>query len=385
MIRLALLIPTLDRSGAEKQFSLLAGMLPRAEFQVEVIALTRGGPYEEYLRDQGIPVTRLDKRGKLDLSALKRLKLWLQEHQPDILHSWLFAANAYGRMAVGKGVRGQGTGGREAGVPNSPHRPKVIVSERCVDSWKSGWQFWLDRRLLSRTDLLLGNSQSVADFYRSAGVPQEKLEVVPNGVEIPPVPKQSRAEFLQELNIPSDAKLVGYVGRLAKQKRLEDLLWAAQVLRQADPRAYFLVIGDGPERRTLEEYSRQVESAAHVRFLGHRDDGSQLLHHLDLFWLASDFEGMSNSLMEAMACGKPVLASDIPPNRELVTHGKEGYLINVGDGVGYAQFSIRVFENETLAKSLGDAARLKMTEHFSLEQMVARHAKIYRRVLGKHD
>ena len=91
------------------------------------------------------------------------------------MHSWIFAANSYARLVAGK-----------------EPRPKVLVSERCVDSWKSDWQLWLDRRQIGRTTRLIGNSQSVAEFYRELGVPAEKLAVIPNAVEIPDDPQADR-------------------------------------------------------------------------------------------------------------------------------------------------------------------------------------------------
>src|SRR5436190_194235 len=144
VIKLLLLIPTLDRSGAEKQLTTLATQLPRDEFDVRVVALTRGGPYAAELERCGIPLTVLGKRHKLDPIAFSRLRALLRREQPDILHTWLFAANAYGRLAAG----------RQPAFP-------IIVSERCVDTWKSGWQLWLDRKLIPRTMRLVGNSQPV--------------------------------------------------------------------------------------------------------------------------------------------------------------------------------------------------------------------------------
>ncbi|MBX3439890.1 MAG: glycosyltransferase, partial [Planctomycetaceae bacterium] len=132
VIKLALVIPTLDRSGAEKQLTLLATRLPRREFNVHVIALTRGGPYEQELQSHSVPVTVLGKRWKFDPAAAWRLRTLLNRLQPDVLHTWLFAANAYGRLA---------------GTRRSDW--KTIISERCVDTWKAPWQLWLDRQLIS--------------------------------------------------------------------------------------------------------------------------------------------------------------------------------------------------------------------------------------------
>ncbi|MEZ6049768.1 MAG: glycosyltransferase [Planctomycetaceae bacterium] len=366
VIKLALVIPTLDRSGAEKQFTLLATRLPRDEFDVHVIVLTQGGPYEQELNEAEIPVTIIGKRWKFDPAAFAHLRSKLRELHPDIVHTWLFAANAYGRLVGGA-------------------RPpwQTIVSERCVDSWKAGWQLWLDKRLISRTDRLVGNSQSVADFYQQQGFPADRISVIPNGIELPEQSRAGRDELLRELNLPPDAKLIGHVGRLARQKRVGDLLWAIQVLRQADERAYLLIIGDGPERDALIQRAASLECAHHVRFLGHRSDVSKLMQLLDVYWLGSDFEGMSNSLMEAMATGLPVVVTNIPPNRELVQHDRQGYLVDVGDGVGFAQFTTRLIQQEDLARRLGDAGRQRMSEEFSVDGMVQAYAALYRELCAK--
>lgn len=364
MNRIALLIPTLDRSGAEKQFALLATRLPRAEFDVRAIALTRGGPYEALLRQHDVPLQVLGKRTRFDPLALWRLKRLLRELNPDILHTWLFAANAYGRLAVGW----------------RPH-PKVIVSERCVDTWKSGWQLALDRALIPRTTRLVGNSRSVAEFYRGLGVPEDRLAVIPNGIELPSEEPADRAAVLEELNIPPNAKVVGYVGRLAAQKRVRDLVWAAELLRQLVDPVYFLFVGDGPDRDWLMRFAQDVNCFPQTRFLGHRADVPRLLRAMDVFWLASDFEGMSNSIMEAMAAGVPIVASDIPPNRELVVPGETGYLVKVGDSVGFNQFTLRLLRDPELARSFGKAGRERIGEEFSISRMVNAYAALYREVL----
>jgi glycosyltransferase involved in cell wall biosynthesis len=365
VITLELLIPTLVQSGAEKQLVLLATGLPRAEFDVRVTCLTSGGPYEETLRAANIPVTILGKRFQFDPLAFLRLRKHLRARQPDILHTWLFAANSYGRVAVPRGAS-----------------TRVVVSERCVDSWKS-WQLGVDRRLVGRTDCLVGNSKSVVDFYRPLGYPDSKLRVIPNGVETPPRPKQSREVFRQELGIPPDAFVVMAVGRLAAQKRVADLIWSMQLLRQADSRAHLVIIGDGPLRASLEKYTREVEVTSHVRFLGHRPEAASLLHHADLVWLGSEFEGMSNSLMEAMACGRPIVATAIPPNQELIQHSVHGFLVNVGDSAGFAQYSLKLMHEPELAARLGAAAKQRVETELSVGCMVERHIALYREIMGQ--
>jgi glycosyltransferase involved in cell wall biosynthesis len=364
MIKVILLIPTLDHSGAEKQFSLLATRLPRNEFDVHAVTLTRGGPYESMIRNAGVRMTNLGKRMKFDPLALWRLRSLIEAENPDILHSWIFAANSYARLIAGK-KRG----------------PKVVISERCVDSWKSPWQLWLDRRQIGRTTRLIGNSQSVAEFYRSLGVPQERLVVIPNAVEIPNSPAADRDQALAKFDIPPGSHVVGFAGRLAPQKRVKDIVWAMQLLKQLRDRVYLMLVGDGPERESLFELARHMECEHLVRFVGHRDDAARLIGLFNVFWLASDFEGMSNSIMEAMAAGVPVVATDIPPNRELVVDGQTGFLVKVGDSVGMAQFADRILADPALAQRLGDAGRERMRTSFSVEKMVDAHAELYRQVL----
>lgn len=365
MIKLLLVIPTLDRSGAEKQFTLVATRLPRDEFDVRAVALTRGGPYEAALREHGIPLEVLNKRWKFDFRALGQLRRIIADFQPDILHTWLFAANAYGRIVAGK-----------------RSRPKVVVSEQCVDSWKSGWQKWLDRRQISRTARLIGNSQAVVEFYRNLGVPNEKLSIVLNGVEFPARQESNRGEMLAQFDIPANARVVGYVGRLAKQKRVHDIVWAFQLLRQLTDNVYCLIVGDGPEREELTKLAIHMGCDHLMRFVGHREDALQLIGVMDVMWLASEFEGMSNSLTEAMAAGIPVVATDIPPNRELVVDGETGYLVKLGDSVGFAQFTDRILADPPLAARLGHAGKERAKQLFSIDEMVRAYSRIYHQVLN---
>lgn len=365
--RVVLLIPTLDRSGAEKQCTLLASRLPRDEFDVHVIALTRGGPYAADLAAAGIPLTVIGKQFKFDPSTFWRLRRELKRLQPDILHTWLFAANSYGRMCAGI-------------VPKA----RIVVSERCVDSWKAGWQLWLDRRLISRTDRLVGNSQAVVDFYRELGVPSEKLTCIPNGIDIIPTVDSAadRTRLRHEMGVPPDAFVAGYIGRLARQKRVEDLIWAVETLRQIRTQLHLVVIGSGPEQEKLAEFTRNVNCSEHVHFLGHREDAVRFLSGIDVFCLASSFEGMSNSIMEAMAAGVPVIASDIPANRELLVHQETGFLCKLGDTVGFMQYLRRVIDEPGLGERLGAAGRERIQTQFSIQKMVDGYADLYRQLAG---
>jgi glycosyltransferase involved in cell wall biosynthesis len=114
-----------------------------------------------------------------------------------------------------------------------------------------------------------------------------------------------------------------------------------------------------------------------VHFLGEREDVPQLVPHFDCLWLASSYEGQSNAIMEAMSAGVPVVATDIPGNRDLVVHGETGYLVSVGDRSAIARQTKLLLEDPELAARMGAAGRQRMRDEFSVEKMVDRHATLY--------
>ncbi|MBL8814870.1 MAG: glycosyltransferase [Planctomyces sp.] len=365
MIRIAFVIPTLDQSGAERQLMMLATRLPKDRFQAKVFALNRGGFYADAIQAAGVEVEVLQKQFRFDPLTYIRLKGRLSHFRPQIVQSWLFAANSYVRFP---GVCPAGT--------------RVIISERCVDSWKSRWQLILDRWLSQRMLLMTANSRSVAAFYEKAGVPSGRIAVIPNGIDVPQEAVDKSA-LRQEFGIRSDERVLGFVGRLAPQKRLKDLIWAFQLLHQAVDNTRLVIIGDGPERQTLVQLAQHFGCYDKIVFTGHRSDAYKLMQGLDVFCLASEFEGMSNSLMEAMSLGIPVIASGIDANRELVQHEQTGLIFATGSSPEIAKSAKRLFENPELAKKLGQAGREWIRQHHSIDRMVQAHVALYDRFLLK--
>lgn len=363
--RILLIIPTLDPAGAEKQLALLACGLPRDRFDVHVCALTRGGPFEKPLAAAGIPVSVLNKRWKVDPAAYWKLKRHIAAVRPELVHTWLFAANCYGRAAA-----------RQAGVRS------IVAGERCVDRWKMWHELAIDRRLASFTDRIVANSRAVRDFYVARGIAAEKFVVIHNGV-CPAEPSPiSRDRLLAELGLPAGSKLIGSVGRLAPQKRMKEVIWGMHQLSKLRDDVYLLLLGDGPLRSTLERYARLTRVADRVRFLGRRLDVPRWMPHFDVFWLASAYEGQSNAVMEAMAAGVPVVASDIPANRELVVPDETGYLIPLDVRSALARRTLPILEDAALARRLGEAGRKRMLSEFGVARMVERYAALYDELLA---
>jgi glycosyltransferase involved in cell wall biosynthesis len=362
--RILQIIPSLDRSGAEKQMSLLATRLPRDEFEVHVCALTRGGPLAADLHAAGIPVTVIGKRWKFDPLAYWRLEQHVRRLKPDLVQTWLFAGNAYGRAAA-----------LRSGVP------VIVASERCVDPWKQGYQHAIDRFLARRTAALVVNSAGVRAFYQRHGIPPTLLRIIPNGVEVSGASPLPREALLEELGLPARSRLIAAVGRLWPQKRVKDLIWATDLLKVIRDDVHLLVIGDGPQRAILERYRHLCRLDDHVHFLGLRDDVPSLLPHCDLLWLASQYEGMPNVVLEAMAAGIPVVATNIPGTRDLVVPGETGYLVAVGQRAEFARWASKLLDDPELAKRLGAAGRARVAKNFSVEAMVDRFAALYRELL----
>lgn len=350
--------------------SLLARNLDRQKFDCHVVVLTHSGPIENELRDAGVQVHLVGKRGKLDPSAVLRLTNKLRELSPAIVHTWLFAANSYGRIAA-----------KRAGVP------VIVAGERCVDPWKRWWHHAIDRRLAGMTDRIVTNSQGIVEFYVRHGIGREKFTVIPNAVVSSDDAhktnvKLSKAEFFQRLGLEPRGRVVGAVGRLWKQKGYKDLIWAGELLRVAHQDVWIVIVGDGPERGALQHFRDQIHAERAIKFVGHREDAAELMSAFDILWNGSLYEGQSNTILEAMSLGIPVIASDIPGNRDLVVHGQTGYLYPLADVQSLIRQSNALLRDDETMRRMGDGARERVRSEFSLQKMVEAHSELYQSLLS---
>src|SRR5262249_51709956 len=179
-------------------------------------------------------------------------------------------ANIYGRLAA-----------LAAGIP------RMIATERHIDTWKLPHELAIDRWLAARSARIVANSASVREFYVKCGLPPKRIIVIPAGVEEPKSAPISRAELLSQLALPGDSKLIAYLGPLTVRKRIKELIWAADQLKAVGTTAQLLVIGEGPLRRRLERYTRLNRVQDRVHFLGRRDEARDWLPHIDVLWQAS--------------------------------------------------------------------------------------------------
>ncbi len=257
---------------------------------------------------------------------------------------------------------------------------RFVAGHYHIDRWKSAGEWAVERRFARRAARFVTNSNAVKAWCTHHGIDAGKITLIPSGVEPARARDLSREELLRSLNLPTDAKLIGVVGQLIPEKRVKDLIWAADLLRVLHDNLRLLVIGDGPLRSQLEEYARLASDLDHIRFLGAGNDVWRIMPHLDVLWNAGENVGQSAAILEAMAAGVPVVASDTPANRELIADGKTGYLIPLGTRAGRAaraRLTDQIFTDADLSARLATTSRDRIATCFSAEHMVKKHNELY--------
>jgi glycosyltransferase involved in cell wall biosynthesis len=359
------IVPSLELDGAAKQLTYLSTGLPAARFDTHIIALKATQPAIDLMRTGGVVPDVLDWHGTFDAVAFWRLWKQIQRWKPDLVHIWSLQGGAYEAWAAAGAFRVK----------------KLVVSVRSIDGWKKGNFPIIHRWLVGRTDCFVANALAVRRHCMAAGIPADKITIIPDGVA--PLTKSSisRRELLSQLLLPPDAKLIAYLGSLTKQKRLKELIWSIDQLKAVGMPAHLLMIGEGPLRTVLQRYCWLNQVEDHVHFLGFRNDVPCLLSHVDVLWQAGAYEGQSNAVLEAMAAGIPVVAADAAGNRELVVAGETGYLVPLQERAGFARCTMPLLENPELAARLGAAGRTRALRFHRVDDMVTGYAKLYRQLL----
>jgi glycosyltransferase involved in cell wall biosynthesis len=359
-IRVAHLVDTLEIGGAERQLVTVATGVDRDRIEPSVICLTRRGPFERELAAAGVPVHLIGKRHKAGGQAFLRLRAALRQQRPDILQTWMFTCNLFGRLAA-------------KGLPI-----RVLASEVAADPTKSAVRLAVDRVLAKTTPAFYVNSRTVAEFYHAkCGIPFEKLVVIPNGIDVREVEPVAR----HTLSVPADSYLVGCAGRLSPEKGFDRVIEALASPALRTRRVHVVFAGDGPMRGPLEALAQQLGVADRVRLLGYREDLPRVLKALDLFVLASLHEGMPNALMEAMAQGVPCVVTPVGGVAELVRHGESGVVLDRSAAEPIARAIADLMDAPGTAVALGRAGRRHMQESFSVQENVRRFEDLYRRLV----
>ncbi len=364
--RVAYVIGELGKGGAEYQLYELLRHLDRRRFTPRVFVLAPGGWWVEPIRDLGVPVEEIPRRGPADVRRLARLRASLRRFAPHLLHAILWSGNSYGRLAsLGLGI------------------PVVIAAERVVTPYR-GWQVVVERALDRVTDAYLVNCEAIAAWQvERKRLPREKIEVIPNGIDLGRLPPFAldRRGARSAAGLRRDRRLVAGVGRLDAQKDFPTFLRAAAMIAAEFPDVDFLVVGEGGERAALEALARRLGLGARVVFTGLRHDVPRLLAAVDVLALTSLYEGFPNVLLEAMATGAVAVATDVGGCRELVTSGETGLLVPPRAPAAVAAAVGRVLRDPALARRLATAARQRVEGAFSVDVMARRTMDAYLRRL----
>ncbi len=250
------------------------------------------------------------------------------------------------------------------------------------------WRRLLYRAIDLATDRLVDrfivvNRASVDALTGRHGIPRARVAVIPNGIEIGRYDPRSvpRGVWRRRLGIPEDAFLVGGLGRFTDQKGFPDLVRAFVPL--ADRGAWLAIGGDGPDREELEALVTGLGLEERVRLPGFVEDVPAFLNDLDLFVLSSVIEGHPMVLLEAMAMGVPVVATDIPGVGDTIAEGVDGRLVPPGAPDRLARAMVRMAEDAPEARRLGENARRKIEREYTVERMVERTEVLYREVLSQ--
>jgi glycosyltransferase involved in cell wall biosynthesis len=360
-IRLAFVITELAVGGAEKCLVSLATRLDRERYEPAVYSLKARPPAGKdglvrQLEAAGVPVTFLDLRSSWQFfGAVRRLAELLRQQQPPIVQTFLFHANVVGTLAA-----------RRAGVA------KIVAGIRVADPrW---WRAVVEKQVLRRADVTVCVSQSVAEFCRRHRY--RRHVVIPNGVDLAAYQNAPPLD-LTTLGLASGKRAILYVGRLDKQKGLVEFLRAAPRVLPGLREHDLLLVGDGPQRKELERLAKSLGISDRVHFAGWRADVPAILAAADMLVLPSRYEGMPNVVLEALAAGKPVVATRAEGVVELLGQAADRQTVALGKPdemwakIGeFAQFPQSLHE-------LRNLNRFRAENEFSLPAVIAQYDRLY--------
>jgi glycosyltransferase involved in cell wall biosynthesis len=357
--------------GGAGRIILRLGQVARAEgWQVDV--LTTDPVFQRAVRQNGLGLVNLDVvRREIhplwDLAGLVRLSNFLRREHYGIVHTHTSKGGFVGRLAAWL-----------AGVPvivhtahgfafheRSPHSTRLFYStlERIASRW-------CDRIV------------SVSEFHRHWALElgicgSSKILAIPNGTAALTNPELPRSELRRQLGVRNTDLLILSMARLAPDKGLEYLIEAAGILLRSERRFQIVIAGDGPVRARLEELTRHLGVADWVTFLGFREDVSDLLAASDLVVLPSLREGLSIALLEAMAAGKPIIATNIGSHRELASQAEIARLVSPADAPALSEAILQVAADSNLMSRFGTNARSLFEARYTEERMLSAYKQLY--------
>lgn len=366
--RLLVVIDGMEVGGSQRQIVHLLTGLDRDRWQPELAYFRSDSFLIDRLTDAGIPVHLLPKRGRLDVRFLRDFARLLRRGDYDLIHAFSLTAELWAVLAK---------------ILSGRH-PPLVASERNQQLEKPAWYWRLKHFVLARSAGAIANSEAGAHTTaQHTGLPRNFFDTIPNGVQIPAhISSTERASIRTEIGVPSGRSFGLFVGRLVPQKNLDCLVEAMAAL-ESSQRPWLAIVGDGPLLGHAQQLAVASGVASDLRFLGERTDATRLMQAADFLVLPSHFEGLSNSLLEAMAAGCPVIASAVGGTPELIEHERTGLLFSTDDAAALASCMARLCADATTRSHLSRQAREYVTRTYGVAALVTATTAVYERCLGQ--
>jgi glycosyltransferase involved in cell wall biosynthesis len=376
-IRVVQVVLSLCIGGTEKIVFDLSRKMHGDRFHTHVLCLDEIGEFGEILRTkEGISVESLGRRPGLDRALVDRLANRIVGISADIVHAHHYSPFFYGILATLL-ARGKTLGSL----------PRFVFTEHGIEyPFRRSWKRCLANPILLRmadevTTISRYTSENLV-FYEN--YPRQKLRVLYNGIDLEAFSNGATREAARaNLGLPRDANVVAVVARLDPVKNHAMLFRSFKEIEISVPNAVLLVVGDGPERDRLRALGDRLSPDGKIRFLGSRSDVPDMIRAADIFALPSFSEGMSVTLLEAMAAGLPVVATRVGGNDEVVMHGETGFLVPNDHASEMARRLLQLFGDENLRRRMGQAGRKRAVDFFSTERMVSAFSSLYQDVIAR--
>ncbi len=357
-------------AGAERIVYHLAKGVKDAGGTATVVSIKpAAGAVAQWLADEDIKVFDLGVTSRFDLGADNRLREIIARRHPNVLNTHMFHANVLGRAAARKIDR--------LGVVSTLH----VVERR----WRP-WRNWLERRDAGRADAIVCVSQAVRRFAAGKmALPQDKLRVILNGIDLSRLePTALRSDVLIRLGVDPQAPIVGFIGRLDRQKGADVLIRAAARFAPLAGGLRVLMVGSGPAEARLKRLVKETNQERRFAWAGHREDIGNLLQCMDVFAFPSRWEGFGLSLAEAMMAGLPVVASHVDSVPEIVDDGVTAFTVPPDDEEKLANAILIFLQDPGRAKAIGQAAKETCRKRFDLATMVNGYIELFESVAGRN-
>jgi glycosyltransferase involved in cell wall biosynthesis len=366
-LRVMQVVLSLDPGGTERLVLEIARRIQPSAMSF-ICCLDEPGAWAAEAAAEGIPVTALHRKPGIRPSIAYRLAREARRFGADVVHCHQYSPFVYGSMAA---------------LLNPPF--KLVVTEHGrLSAAPPSRRRRLVNPLLSRVpDALFAVSDELRDYLVASGCSAGRVLVNRNGIDVGTRPRaEDRTRARRSLGVPDEAFLMGTVARLDPVKDLGTALEALSLLRQSMPHARLAIVGDGPERRALEELVARLKLDDCVHMTGHRSDVRQLLPGFDVFVNTSESEGISLTLLEAMAAGLPLVATGVGGTPEVVIDGETGTLVPPRDPQAVAAACASLAAHPERRAAFGEQGRSRVEREFELDRMVERYLRTYLRISG---